>query len=152
MPMISESALARVQSALVGASTKANRYAEKAKEKQAEMVKLAEMAGGAAAAGFVRGKMEDADGSWNVPGTTLDVELVAGLAISGGALFDLFGEYDHDALNVGGGILAHFAGQVFRKYGKSGNFALVSGTPILGATIVGHQPGGDVEPALAALR
>lgn len=127
MPFISDTQIARVQSAMGSMAQRANRAKEKAEEKAGEMKQVAEIVGGAAAIGFVRGKMEDADGSWNVPGTSLDIELTAGLALTGAALFEVFGKYDADAINVGAGMLAHYAGQVFRKYGKTGDFALVAG-------------------------
>lgn len=128
MPFISDQQISRVQSALGSMAARASRAAEKAKQKSHQMTKVAEIVGGAAAVGFVRGKMEDkTTGAWNVPGTNLDIELLAGLGLSGAALFEVFGKWDEDALNVGSGVLAHYAGQVFRKYGQSGDFALVAG-------------------------
>lgn len=126
MPFISDQQISRVQGALGSMAARASRAAEKAKQKSHQMTKMAEIVGGAAAIGFVRGKMETG-GAWNVPGTSLDIELVAGLGLSGAAMFEVFGKWDEDALNVGSGILAHYAGQVFRKYGATGDFALVAG-------------------------
>jgi len=128
MPFISDQQISRVQSTLGSMAARASRAAEKAKAKSNQMMKMGEIVGGAAAIGFVRGKMEDkGTGAWNVPGTSIDIELLAGLGLSGAALFEVFGKWDEDALNVGSGMLAHYAGQVFRKYGSSGDFALVAG-------------------------
>jgi hypothetical protein len=128
MPFISDQQISRVQGALGSMAARASRAAEKAKQKSHQMTKTAEIVGGAAAIGFVRGKMEDkATGAWNVPGTNLDIELLAGVGLAGAAMFEVFGKWDEDALNVGAGIMAHYAGQVFRKYGSSGDFALVAG-------------------------
>lgn len=127
MPFISDAQLARVQNTMASNQSRTDRARKKAKEKATEMTYMLEMVGGAGAMGFVRGKMEEPDGSWNIPGTTIDIEMVAGLGLVGAALFDLFGKWDDDALMVGGGVLAHYTGQVFRKFGKTGDFALVAG-------------------------
>jgi len=126
MPFISDQQISRVQGALGSMAARASRAAEKAKAKTVQMTKMAEIVGGGAAMGYVRGKMETG-GVWNVPGTTLDIELLAGIGLSGAAMFEVFGKWDEDALNVGGGILAHYFGQVMRKYGNTGDFALVAG-------------------------
>jgi hypothetical protein len=126
MPFISDQQISRVQGALGSMAARASRAADKAKQKATQMTKVAEIVGGGAAIGFVRGKMEK-DGVWNVPGTSLDIEMLAGLGLSGAAMFEVFGKWDEDALNVGGGILAHYFGQVMRKYGSTGDFALVAG-------------------------
>jgi hypothetical protein len=128
MPFISDTQLARVQSAMSSMATRANRAAEKAREKTAQMMRVAEIVGGAAASGFIRGRREKEGKDFNLPGTTIDMELLSGLGLSAAAMFEVFGKYDEDALNVGGGMLAHYAGQVFRNYGKTGNMTpLVAG-------------------------
>jgi hypothetical protein len=126
MPFISDTQIARVQSTMGALAARANRAKEMAARQAAHVKQVAEIVGGAAAIGFIRGKYE-ADGS----------QLAAGLALTGAALFEVFGKWDEDALNVGGGILAHYAGQVFRNYGKAGSFSAVAG----GATglISGHH-------------
>ena len=159
MPFISETQIARVQGAISSANAKAHRAYESAKEK--ELVQLAETIGGAALFGFVRGKMEADDGSWVIPGTTLDIEMVTGLVLTSvgaaGKMFkqaDFLGKYNSDAMFLGGGILAHYAGQVFRKYGKSGTFSLVAGGPeLIGCGPVGAQMGqGNSVPMNDVLR
>lgn len=127
MPFISDTQIARVQSTMGAMAARANRAKEMAARQAAHVKQVAEIVGGAAAIGFLRGKYE-ADGSqFVVPGTQIDIELAAGLALTGAALFEVFGKWDDDALNVGGGILAHYAGQVFRNYGKTSTFAAVAG-------------------------
>lgn len=134
MPFISDAQIVRVQDSIRTAHTRASRAVQKAHE--SELMGVAESLGGAALFGFLRGKMEEADGSWNVPGTTIDIESVVGLGLAtAGAIghFDrknsLFGKYDSDVMFVGTGILSHYVGQVARKYGKSGAFSLVAGGP-----------------------
>ncbi len=91
----------------------------------------AEVVGGAMLISFVRGKMEDkATGAWNVPHTSnIDVELVAGLGLLGAAYFKAFGSsYANDLANVGNGVLAHYMGQVARKFAHTGTFSLIAGS------------------------
>jgi len=132
MPFISDSQVSRVQATIGSLSAKANR-AKAAAEKQADnMMKVAEIVGAGAAIGFVRGKMEKPDASgiagvFNIPGTQIDIEMAVGLGLTGASLFEVFGKWDDDALNVGSGVLAHYAGQVFRNWGKTDSFALVAG-------------------------
>lgn len=132
MPFISDAQVSRVQATIGSLSARANR-AKAAAEKQANnMMKVAEIVGAGAAIGFVRGKMEKPDasgvaGSFNIPGTQIDIELAVGLGLTGASLFEVFGKWDDDALNVGSGVLAHYAGQVFRNWGKTDSFALIAG-------------------------
>lgn len=130
MPFISDRELAKVQTAVSANQTRMARARAKAAEKAGEMKQVLEVVGAAGALGFLRGKMEEADGAWNIPGTTIDIEMAAGLLLVGTAFFDIFGKYDEDVLNAGGGVLAHYAGQVFRKFGKTGQLSLVAGTHI----------------------
>jgi len=127
MPFISDTQIARVQSTMGALAARANRAKELAERQAGNVKKVAEIVGGGAAVGFVRGKYEKDGSQFVVPGTTIDIGLAAGLALSGAALFEVFGKYDDDALNVGAGMLAHYAGQVFRNYGKTDAFALVAG-------------------------
>lgn len=132
MPFISDAQLSKIQGFVANQRNRASRAAAKAEEKAGEMKSTLECVGAAAAMGYARGKMEDASGVWNVPLVKFDVELVAGTALVAGVFFDLFGKYDEDALNVGNGILAHYAGQVMRKTAKTGSFTQVAGA--------GHAP------------
>lgn len=146
MPFISETQIAKVQSTIGSLAVRANRAKVAAEQKAGEMKKVAEIVGGAAAIGFVRGKMEKDGSLFVIPGTNVDMELAAGLGLTGAALFEVFGKYDADALNVGAGVLAHYAGQVFRNYGKvMGNpdaaFNLVAGHNYPFHGHVGTAPG-----------
>jgi hypothetical protein len=94
----------------------------------APLKRIGEVVGGAAAMGYLRGMREKEGKDFNLPKTTLDMELLVGMGLSGAALFELFGKWDDDAINVGSGMLAHYAGQVFRNYGKTGKMTpLVAG-------------------------
>ena len=80
--------------------------------------------GMAAAVGFVRSKFEDPNtGEWNVPGTRWDAEAVAFLALAGLAFFghhvgmaDYRGYAALGAIGVG----SHYAGEIGRRYGRTG--------------------------------
>jgi hypothetical protein len=151
MPFISDTQIARVQATMGSLAARANRAKEMAARQAGHVKTLAEIAGGAAAIGFLRGKYE-ADGStFTIPGTTIDIELAAGLGLAGAALFEVFGKYDDDALNVGAGILAHYAGQVFRNYGKTSSFSAVAGgaTGLISGGATGLISGHHNYPTLA---
>ena len=124
---ISNRTLAHVRSTIEKARAAHARVKAKAEEKAGEVKQTLEVVGAAAGIAFIRGKMEDGSGAWNIPGTQIDMELAAGVAMIGAAYFDLFGKYDEDVLNAGNGIMAHYAGQVFRKFAKTGKLDLVAG-------------------------
>ncbi len=128
MPMLTPAEMHKVQTIVTSAHKAKERARELAKEYQEDAKVVAETVGAATVVGFVRGKMEAADGSWNIPGTSVDIEGVAGLALIGAALSrKVFGKHDADALQAGSGILAHYAGQLARKFAKTGTFSLVAG-------------------------
>lgn len=98
----------------------------------------------AATFGFTRGWYEDqATGAWNIPHTTIDVELAAILLLVGVALLGVYYRplvgYAQHAANAGAGILGHYTGQLARKAaktrkatGKWGKFSLIAGVPGVG--------------------
>jgi len=139
MPYITDTQLARVQGVMNKAKDKASKARAKAQEKMGDVIATGEAVGAAAAMGFIRGKMEKDGKQFVIPGTTIDIELLVGLAGVGSAFFDLFGKYDKDVLNMSNGILAHYSGQVFRKFAVSGNFAAVAGVPGIGALGAGDN-------------
>jgi len=93
-----------------------------------KVVQVAETLGAAGAIGWLRGKMQQPDGSWNIPGTTIDIELVAGVGLLGMSYAKMLGKYDDDANAMALGVLSHYMGQVGRKFGATGQFSLVAGT------------------------
>ena len=126
---ISDAQLARFSHAHHALANRAHRAVTHMREQKENIKDLVECVGGAAGVGYLRGKMESADGSWTVPGTDLDVELVGGAA---GAVVSVFmphlaGKYSDDLLEVSKGVLSHYFGQVGRKYAKTGKFSLVAG-------------------------
>lgn len=132
MPFISEAQIARIQNAYASAKASGRRTLEIAKEK--ELLQFAETLGGAALMGFVRGKMEADDGTWQIGPIPVDAELLIGGTIAAAAIagkmsskFDVLGKYNSDALAISSGILAHYTGQLARKYGKTGTFSMVAG-------------------------
>lgn len=91
--------------------------------------------GAAAVVGFIRSKFEDpATGQWNVPGTTWDAEATAFVALAavafGGQYVGLEGWKSYAAL-AAIGVGSHYAGEVGRRFGKTGklDFHVGSGVP-----------------------
>lgn len=128
MPMLTPSEMHKVQNIVQTAHRAKEKARELKKNYEQDAIVLAETVGAATVMGFARGKMEAADGSWNIPGTSVDIEGVAGLVLVGAAVSrKVFGKHDSDALQAGAGILAHYAGQLARKFAKTGTFSLVAG-------------------------
>lgn len=128
MPMLSPAEMHKVQKLVHSAHAAKVKLKESALERAQDAKVVGETVGGAVVIGFVRGKMEAADGSWNIPGTSVDIEGVVGLGLVGAALSrKVFGKHDADALQVGAGVLAHYAGQLARKFAKTGQFTLIAG-------------------------
>jgi hypothetical protein len=132
MPFISDAQMERVQANVASIAARANRAKEMVQKQTKNMVKVGEIVGGAAALGFVRGKYEKDGSQFVIPGTSLDIQLVAGVAAVGASLFNFAGKYDEDLLNVGSGMLAGYAQDVFRNYGKTDSIAMVAGNRLVG--------------------
>lgn len=131
---ISETQLARLGEQVNQSRALALRLKEQLKSKatQDNAVVLATAAGGAAGFGYLRGRLEAASGAWNIPGTTIDYEAVAvlalgALALGGGMISKGFKKFEGPATHVCAGVLGHYAGQLARKFAKSGQFSLVAG-------------------------
>ncbi len=136
MPQISDSQLARLGSEITSRQSAIVRLRDQLKSKatQDNAVVLATAGAGAAAFGYLRGKMENkTTGAWNVPGVpTLDWEAVAvlatgALALGGGMVNKQFKKLEGPATHVCAGILGHYLGQLARKMGRTGSFSLVAG-------------------------
>lgn len=127
MPFISDQQIARLQSAHANVLARVDTAKKKAMEKAGEIKEVCEIVGGAGAIGFARGKLEDASGAFNIPGTSIDVELVVGMGLVGAGMMDALGKYDNDAIAVGSGVLAHYVGQITRKWAKTGTFSPIAG-------------------------
>jgi hypothetical protein len=142
MPFISDTQIARLQGSYASMQNKMAKAKAKAAEKAGEFKQLAEVVGSAGAMGFIRGKMEDkSTGAFNIPGTSIDVELIVALALVGTSMLDLFGEFDEDVLNAGSGILAHYTGQIARHWGKTGQFSFIAGAQFPGQGNYGAYAG-----------
>lgn len=145
MPFISDTGLARVQSALTNANTKVERLKEKYKKEETirDLKMTGEALGSAAIMGYLRGYYEKDQKPFNLPYIDVDAELAVGLALMGGAYLNLFAKYDEDFASAGLGILSHFVGQVARnnaKSAKGSGFSLVAGG---GADFIGQEDPND---------
>jgi hypothetical protein len=136
MPQISDSQLARLGQEVTTRQAAIVRLRDQLKSKatQDNAVVLATAGAGAAAFGYLRGKMENkTTGAWNVPGVpNLDWEAVAvlacgALALGGGMISKQFKKLEAPATHVCAGILGHYLGQLARKMGHTGSFSLVAG-------------------------
>ena len=82
--------------------------------------------------GYLRGRLEGANGAWNVPGTTIDYEAVAVVALSAfslgaGMMSKSLKKFEGPATHATAGVLGHYLGQLGRKFAKGGGFSLVAG-------------------------
>lgn len=139
MPFVSDQDLAIVRQNIVSRDNKIAALKSKCERDQVTNKALVVGQGwaGGAAIGFLRGKFEDpATGTWNLPGTQVDIEMLALVALAGVALAgDSFGlkKYQGHAAAVAAGVGGHYAGQVARKFARTGKLSLVAGAPSVGA-------------------
>lgn len=155
MPTMTTEDLRAMTTAITSRDAKIERT-ERKLEKALVMNKfliLGEAGAAAAAFGFARGWYEDqATGAWNIPHTTVDVELATILLLVGVALLGVYYRpvqaYAQHAANAGAGIIGHYTGQLARKAaknrkatGKWGKFSMVAGVPgIDGVPGIGELP------------
>jgi len=135
MPQISDAQLAKLGNQITSRDAMIDRLRSQVKSKQTQdnATVLALAAAGGAGFGYLRGKMEAADGAWNVPNTQIDWEAVAvlavsGLALGGGMISKDLKKVETPATAVAAGLIGHYTGQLARKMAKSGSFSLVAGT------------------------
>ena len=132
MPMLSNSDLAEIQDEIRSSRSSVRRLREKFASPAARSAQLITAGVAAGAVGFARGKFEDkTNGQWNLPGTTVDVELltVAGLAALavGGDASSAIKPYVPLLADAASGVLGHYVGQIGRKYAQTGKFTLIAG-------------------------
>lgn len=141
MPFMSDKELAKTQGFFAKQKDRAKRVAEKAREKQEEFVSTMECVGGAAAMGYLRGWREKGGNQFTIMGA--DIEMITGISLIGMSYFDLFGKWDKDVLNIGNGIMAHYTGQVARKFavqGWQGTGSLIGMEPAHVGALPQHAP------------
>ena len=131
--LLSGQQLAKIESAIASKDRALAKMKSHVESRKTQIIHAAEAVGASAVLAFVRGKFEQADGSWNIPGTPVDIEGAVGAGLVAGSFFKAFGEYDADAGSAGVGILSHYAGQLARKWSKTGKFSLVAGSHHVGA-------------------
>ena len=135
MPYLTDSQLARVQSTMASAQNKVASIKARAQEKAGEIKDGLEIIGGATIMGLARGYAEKNNwgSGFNIPGTSVDIELAMGSLLVGLGMSDTLGKYDNDALMAGFGMLAHYSGQLSRNSVKDGKFTMVAGEHEVGA-------------------
>lgn len=131
---IQESQLARLGEQVNRSNALAAKFREQLKSKatqdNAQVLAFAGL--GAAGFGYLRGRMEAPSGAWNVPGTTIDLEAVAvvalaALSLGGGMVHKSLKKIEGPATSATAGVLGHYIGQLARKFAKNGSFSLVAG-------------------------
>ncbi len=130
MPFVSDRAIVQMKSKVSAlqkrASGAATRARATAREKAEELKTVGESVVAAGAMGFLRGKFQESDGSFELMG--VDIELAAGVALILPQLLSLkVGLPNEDLRNAGVGVLSHYVGQISRKYARTGNFTMVAG-------------------------
>ncbi|HEY3493830.1 MAG TPA: hypothetical protein VGK73_04060 [Polyangiaceae bacterium] len=132
---ISETQLARLGEQVNQQKALAVRLREQLKSKatQDNAVVLGTAVLAAGGFGFLRGKQESPNGAWNVPGTTIDVEAaavvaLAALSLGGGMLSKSLKKLEGPATHATAGIAGHYVGQLARKFAKTGSLSLVAGS------------------------
>ena len=135
MPQISDTQLAKLGNQITSRDAVIDRLRDQVKSKQTQdnATVLALAAAGGAGFGYLRGKMEAADGAWNVPNTQIDWEAVAvlaisGIALGGGMVSKGLKKIETPATAVAAGLIGHYTGQLARKMAKTGTFTLVAGS------------------------
>lgn len=144
MPFVSPGAIARIQST-VNAKDRAIQSLRTTVSKLnrtdhvAKAMDTVTIGAGAAVVGALRGKFEDANGAWNIPGTPIDAELaisLVGLGMSHAGMLPK--SLDSHVVNLSNGAFAHYAGQVARNSVKSGAFTMVAGGSDLDHALNGY--------------
>lgn len=146
MPMLTNTELAKVQSTLQAKDSAIDRLRKAASDSQVMDIglKIVETVGAAAVAGGVRAKFEDANGAWNIPNTSVDIEMVSGIVLIALAFFAdtkqgaAFKKAKPHLLNAGVGVLAHYAGQIARNSVKGGRFTLIGAGGGLAGALSGY--------------
>lgn len=133
MPQLSDSQLARLGSQITSRDSTIARLRDQVKSKnvQDNAIMLGTAVGAAGAFGYLRGKMEGSNGAWNVPGTQIDWEAVAcvalgALAVGGGMISKDLKKLEAPAAHAAAGIAGHYVGQLARKFAKTGSFSLIA--------------------------
>lgn len=146
MPFVSETRLATLKDSAQNLKNKAIVTAKKAKEERStnQLFALGEGLLGAAAAGYARGRWSEPNGVWVVPGTEIDVELLAVVGLLGVALVgDQMGldNYQSHAQNLAVGIGAHYMGLVATNAAKTGTWDLAgAATPKIEGGLPQYDP------------
>lgn len=131
---IAESQLARLGEQVNQSRALALRLKEQLKSKatQDNAMVLALAGAGGGGFGYLRGRLEASNGAWNVPGTTIDYEAVAvvaltALSLGGGMISKSLKKFEAPVTHVTAGVLGHYLGQLGRKFAKTGSLSLVAG-------------------------
>lgn len=165
MVQIAETQLARLGEQVNQSRALALKFKEQLKSKatQDNAVVLATAAAGAGTFGYIRGRLEATNGAWNVPGTSIDYEAVAvvalgALALGGGMIHKSLKRFEAPATHAAAGVIGHYVGQLSRKFAKTHSLSLVAGmlpSPGAGALSSGYhrtQQGAPyADPIAAAL-
>lgn len=118
MPFMSDAQVSRLQSHVASKDAQISNLKKKSKLERAGEIgfQVGEGVAAAGLVGFLRGTVEKSGKQFAIG--PVDVELGLGILLVGAAAFKLFGKLDSHVLNMGCGILAHYAGQMGRAMGQ----------------------------------
>lgn len=141
MPFMSDAQVSRLQQHVHSKDNQIANLKKKGKLERAGEIAFQVGEGVAAAGlvGFLRGTVEKSGKQFAVG--PVDVELLMGAALVGLSAFKLFGKLDSHVLNMGCGILAHYAGQMGRAMGRGQH---------LTSSVIGMLP--EMEPPFVGRR
>jgi len=127
MPFMSPAQVGRLESHVARQETTIANLKKRGKAEQAAGVALQvlEGAGAAGIVGFIRGTVEKSGKPFALGPVDMELAIGGGLVLAAG--FKLFGKYDEHVLNMGVGVLSHYAGQMGRAMGKGQPL-----TPVIG--------------------
>ena len=129
MPIVSEKALQE----LYANDQRCRAMVDETAEKYEKEIRKRNILGGATcltsalAIGAARGYTEKNGKSFQLGDTTVDIEALVGIAAVAAGATGKLGEYGFLVSSAGMGVLSHYAGQVGRKLGHTGELNLIAG-------------------------
>ncbi|HWA70689.1 MAG TPA: hypothetical protein VG937_00070 [Polyangiaceae bacterium] len=123
MPMMTEAQVQSLANTLEGYESREKKFKSEKKEqhkKWLELLMAGANVGGAALAGFVHGRYEDADGNFFIPRTSIPADFAIGLAGIALGFSEKVGKGGDVVFNLSTGVLSGATAMYFRKHSLAG--------------------------------
>jgi len=123
MPMMTEAQVQSLANTLEGYEAREKKFKSEKKEqhkKWLELLMAGANVGGAALAGFVHGRYEDADGNFFIPRTSIPADFAIGLAGIALGFSEKVGKGGDVVFNLSTGVLSGATAMYFRKHALAG--------------------------------